>query len=342
MSGKVVVLGSGAAGLNAALKLSKKGVNTVLVAEDKHHADPEKLHRTLEKDIEGLSIDLGVFLEDTDVKFVEDEIENIDGEKKVVETSEEVFEYDNLVVALEGDISRPDFSIEYTENFYRPKSAVKAAEKLEDSEKVAVIGSGIKGVQTASYLNLENFVVTLIDERTRPLPRENEEASKKLLNYLNSSGLGFRGGSTVKEITNYGIEFKDDSEVEFDAVIWCGGLEASQLVKDAFNCGSKGLEVNRGLSAPEFDGVYAAGASADIERTDFYGRARQGKLIADNITSDTEILKQYKPSGYRTLDIGNTGLLISGDKAYLNRLIPLISRYRSRKYSLNLGKQKIF
>lgn len=339
MSRRVVVAGGGAAGLNAALKLSREGLRPVLVDTEKHHTNTDRLHRVVEKSLKDISIDLEDFLKKTRIRYVNSSIKEYRPEEKTLETEEETLEYDNLVLAVPGEPEKQDFSLEYTENFYTPRAAEEAAETLHDSSEIAVIGAGRRGAAVASYLELKGYNTTVVEKKTRPLPGENSEASEELLEYFNKAGVGFKGGSKVKEIANYGIEFEDGIETEYDAVIWCGGLQTSEQVQDAFDCGSEGLEVNQGLSAPEHEGVYATGAC--VNETSFHDEIRQGRLVAGNITSGNEMLDQYKPSKRRFVRIGRKGLMMDGERAFLTRIGGLYPVYRDRKYFAGLKYQRL-
>ncbi len=340
MSRRVVVAGGGAAGLNAALKLSREGLRPVLVDTEKHHTNTDRLHRVVEKDLEDISINLEDFLKKTRIRYVDSRVEEYRPDEKVVETEDESLEYDNLVLAVPGETGEQDFSLEYTENFYTAEASMEAAEALEDSGEVAVIGAGRKGSTVASYLEMKGYNTTVVERKTRPLPGENSEASEELLSYFNKAGVGFRGGSTVKEIANYGIEFEDGIETEYDAVIWCGGLKCSEQIKEDFDCGSEGLEVNQGLSAPEHDGVYATGACIE-GRHSFHEEIRQGRLVAENITSGKEMLKQYNPSKRKFMRVGKKGLMMDSERAFLTRLGGLYPVYRDGKYFTGLKYQRL-
>jgi len=213
MSEKIVVTGTGPAGVSAALSLSARGFETVLIG-DKRYFNGDDLYCLGDFDY----IDLEALLKKTSVKFVEDAIEAYRPVEKIVETSEDEVTYDTLVVAERGVPDIPEFSMEYMNNFSSPEAREKALEELEEG-KVAVIGAGIEGVKTGTFLQSEGYDTALIDSSTRPLKEESEDVSKRFLNFFNKTDLSFRGGSNVKEVTSYGIEFEDGDELEVENVI---------------------------------------------------------------------------------------------------------------------------
>ncbi|WP_414837419.1 NAD(P)/FAD-dependent oxidoreductase [Candidatus Nanosalina sp. VS9-1] len=343
MDKDTVVAGGGAAGLNAALELARRGLEPVLISRNSRHTYRNALHHMISGgDLESLSIDLKEFLDGTPVEFVEEEIEGFDPEKKEVETAEQSFSYENLVVALGNQASSDIPGLDYTEDFYTGENARQAVESLEDAEKVAVVGAGRKGVQVAGELHKNGYDVTLVDSSTRPLPRESSEASKKLLEVFNEEDLSFRGGSTVRELTGYGIEFEDGSELEVDEVIWCGGLSCNEVVQRDFNCGDEGLEVNRGLSATGFDGVFAAGGCSNLEDRSFGSAVKQGRHAAKNIAESSKLLEEYEPGELKLFSMGKYGVYIRNERCHISRATGLLTRYQHRKYLLDLRRQGFF
>ena len=339
-----IVAGGGAAGLNAALELADRGLKPVLISRSSRHTYSNALHRLVGNgtEIEDISLDLEEFLEDTPVKFVQEDIQEFRPEEKEVETDEESYSYENLVLALGNKLADPVSGLEDAENFYSGENSVEAVEGLEDADEVAVIGSGRKGVQVAGKLHEKDFDVSLIDSSTRPLPKESSKASKKVLQLFNDIDLSFRGATTVKEITSYGVVLEESGEADFDSVIWCGGLSAPEIVQENFGCGEKGVEVNKGLSATDFEGVYAAGGCADIGSDSFSEAVNQGRHVAKNISSSSELLDEYKESVRKVFSAGSYGIYIRNDSVYVNRLIGSLIDFQAKKYFTGLKKRKLF
>mgnify|MGYP006288037793 CR=1 FL=1 len=330
MSEKIVVTGTGPVGLSAALDLSIKGFETVLVG-DKRHYNRDDLYSSGEIDF----LDLEALLEKSDIEFVDENVEAYRPKEKIVETSEDDITYDTLVVAERGSIESPGFSLDYTDNFYSPEAREEALDNLKEG-KAAVIGAGLEGTKIGTFLQSNGYDTTLIDSSTRPLKDESEDVSKRFLNFFNRTDLSFRGGSEIKEITSYGIEFKNDKELEIENMIWAGSLSASEVVQKAFKCGKNGINVNRGLSASGFDSVYAGGESADVEETDFYGKASQGRLIAENISNNSELLEKYSTEKSKLFKAGKHGVMIKNDKAYIHKALTYLVKARKVKYRIKL------
>jgi len=330
MSEKIVVTGTGPLGLSAVLDLSIKGFETVLIG-DKRHYNRDDLYSSREIDF----LDLEAFLEKSDIEFVNENVEGYRPKEKIVETSEEDITYDALVVAERGNIENSGFSLDYTDNFYSPEAREEALENLEDG-KVAVIGVGLEGTKIGTFLQSKGYDTALIDKSTRPLKDESEDISKRFLNFFNRTDLSFRGGSEIKEITSYGMEFKNGKELEIENMIWAGSLSAPDTVQKAFECDKNGIKVNRGLSASGFESVYAGGESADVEETDSYGKASQGRLIVENISNNSELLEKYSPRNSKLFKAGKYGVLIKNDKAYIHKALTYLAKARKVKYRIKL------
>lgn len=336
--------GGGAAGLNAALELADRGLKPVLISRNNQHTYTNALHRLVndKTDLDDVSIDLEEFLEDTPVKFVKEEIEDFRPEEKEVKTGEDTYSYRNLVLALGNEVKNPVPGMENAENFYSRENSVEAVEGLEEAEKVAVVGAGRKGVQIAGELHENDYELSLIENSTRPLPKESSKASKKVLQLFNVIDLSFRGATTVKEVTSYGVILEESGEVDFDSVIYCGGLSAPKIVQENFSCGEEGVEVNRGLSATDFDGVYAAGGCADIDSGSFSEAVKQGRHAAKNIASSSELLDEYEEGGRKVFSAGSYGIYIRNNSVFINRLIGSLERFQAKKYFVGLKKRKFF
>lgn len=335
MSRKIVVTGTGPVGLSAALDLSIKGFETVLVG-DKRYYSRDDLYSTGELDF----IDLEDLLDDTDIEFIDEEVEAYRPREKIVETSEDDITYDNLVVSERGSIERSGLGLDYTDNFYSPEARKKALDNIKDGE-VAVIGAGLEGTKIGTFLQSNGYETALIDKSTRPLKDESEKVSQRFLNFFNKTDLSFRGGTEIKEITSYGLEFKNGKELEIDNIIWAGDLSAPETVIKAFECGKNGIKVNKGLSASGYESVYAGGESADTEKTGFYGKINQGRLIAENISKNSELLEKYSSKSNKLLKTGEYGSLIKNDKAYIYKALTYLIKSRKIRHRFLL-KLKTF
>ena len=345
MSERVVVAGGGLSGLGAAVNLDSRGFDVLLIDRSREHvfkpALPELIRgRVSEEDIK---FDLDHYLKNTDVEYTKEEIHGFNPEDKIVESEIGEYSYDYLVVALGAERKSPSFSLKYADDFYSLESAREACEKVEEAGSAVVIGSGRHGIEVSSELHRKGLKTTIVDRSTRPLPEHNEKASRKMLNFLNREEISFMGGKEVIEITNYGIELEDGQEVDKDMVVWCGGLEAPDIVQESFETGDEGIKVNRGLSAVNFDDVYAVGHCADDEFDNSAGNTiSQGVHVAKNISDGENLLEDFKPSkGIEIVSGGNSGFLLTNENLFGSRTFRLAKDLSLKFYFLNLKRRRL-
>jgi NADH dehydrogenase len=344
MAEKVLVAGGGFAGLNCALELDSEKFDVTLVDEDGTHVFRPGLIELIRDrfDVEGVTLDLEDFLEDTGIDFLEAEVEEFSPDVKAVETSEGSLDYDYLVVALGSEKHEPGFSLQYAEDFYSLDAAEQAVERFEDDEKIAVIGSGYTGVEVASEMNEAGKEVQVIDDSTRPMPSAPEKASHTVLDYFNEAGVKFMGGKEVEIVTNYGVELADGTEVNADRVVWCGGLEPADESRKSLDGSSEGVDVNDGLSATGYEDVFVAGDSADSGFMKTAQNAeKQGIHVAKNINSGGAILEEFDPgTSPVVVSMGDTGMLVWNGRVVKNRFFRFLKGMILRFYFLNLWRRK--
>ena len=338
MSERVVVAGGGMSGLAAAEELEKQGFEVYVIDEDSEHVYRPSLPSIINgKDLEKIRFDTEKILENSEINLIEETIESFDTEGKTVETSEDSYSYDYLVVGLGGEIRDSDFSLTLTGDFYTLESAKNTSNALEGVDSAVIIGSGYVGVEAALRMDSRDIDVTLVDSSTRPLSEEDPKVSEKVLEILNKREISFMAGKKVDSAHDYGVEFKDGKDKESDIVIWCGGIQASKVVQENFKTGTEGLKVNKGLSAVNFESVYAIGKSADTEGGSRALEAiKQGRLAAKNISKKEGLLEDYERSdGYRYICSPNSGVLVRNNSAFSSNLVNLLGildelRYRGK------------
>jgi NADH dehydrogenase len=345
MGERVVVAGAGFAGLNSALMLDSKGFDVLLIDRQHRHVFRPGLIELIRGRVleDSITLDLDRFLKGTGVEYTREEIDSIDPEEKAVHADIGDYSYDYLVLALGSEMKEPDFDLKYTEDFYSLENAKEAVEESEEADSAAIIGSGYTGVEIGTELHQKGLEVTVVDESTRPMPVSNEKSSHVALDNFNSSGISFRGGNRVEEVTNYGVELEDGSEIEVDMVVWCGGLQASKTVQKSFDTDINGIKVNSGLSALEYEDVFAAGDVTDDSFTDTAQIAeKEGVHVAKNIYRGGELLEDFSPGRNPILvSLGNTGMLVTEDSAYQSRFFRFMKDMVIRYYFFNVRKRKL-
>jgi NADH dehydrogenase, FAD-containing subunit len=323
MTNEVVVAGGGFSGLGAALKLDRKGHDVTLVDEDgSHEFIPGIIDRIRGRKDEDVNIlELDEFLEDTAVDLREESVTRFVPEEDVVETSKGRINYDDLVVALGGVTFEPFELGDGVEKFYKEEDAERVVSRLDSGDSVVIVGGGYVGIELAGELAESDHDVTVVDAATRPMSNSRDEVSRKVVDYMNDSGIAFRGDKRVEEAHEDMVIFEDGTSEEGDLVVWAGGISANPVVQECFDCGRQGMPVNNGLASTDHDNVYGLGDCADTGQIKTAHNAMtQAGVVAENVDrSGSEELEQLsEEKKIIDLSLGDTGLFIFGDRSYKN------------------------
>lgn len=346
---KIVVVGGGFAGVKAALELSKKQIGSITLISDLpyflHHAT---LYSTAtgKNDAESVIPLETIFEKHTNVRLIQDKIEQIDTDAKVLRGKHGNYHYDTAVLGLGSVTSYFNLS-GMAKHAYGIKSLQEVTEfqdhihdevvrnKLD--KEYFVIGAGPTGVEFAAALNiyLKNLKslyrlkstrsrVTIVEAAPRVLPTMSTTASRLSLRQLKKQG--------IRVLTNHKVSALADDTITIEGksystrtAIWTSGVSNNPFFArnhDHFELTPQGrVQVNPYLqAAPD---VYVIGDNSAIEKHHMALPAfRQAKVAAKNIarSATNRPLRAYKaatlPYG---LPIGNywgyvewAGLYVSG------------------------------
>lgn len=343
MSERVVVAGGGMSGLAAAERLEKEGFEVLVIDENSEHVYRPSLPSIINgKSPEDISFNIEKILESSGIRLMEESIEHFDPDEKVVVTSEGDYSYDYLVVGLGREMNEPSFSLSLAGDFYSIESAKNTTNAVEETDSAVIVGAGYIGVEVALRLNSRDIDVTLVDSSTRPLSEEGHGVSESILELLNDREITFKAGRHVVSAHDYGVEFEGGEDVESDLVIWCGGIQAPEIVQRDFNTNQNGIKVNKGLSAVDFENVYAVGRSADIEgNSRALESIKQGEKAAENISKEEGLLNDYENTGgFRYICSPNSGVLIRNDYALAGRHANALGRIDELRYRNRIWRRK--
>ena len=252
---KVVILGAGFGGLNAARALAGKAEVTVV---DRHNFQTF-LPLLYQVSTAGLAADHVVHpvrgaLRKTNIKFRMGSPISIDHKNKSVKLdSSEVLEFDHLIVAL-GSVTA-DFGVPgVTEHGLGMKSVSEAIQiraevmrrfedlcRFEDETRlsIAVVGGGPTGVEMAGALAelkrgplhndmahaAEHIDIYLIEAGPRILPMFTEKLSARATHDLQRLGVHVRTNTAVREIKSRQIVLKEGEPIPAEVTIWAAGVK---------------------------------------------------------------------------------------------------------------------
>ncbi|SFR70924.1 NADH dehydrogenase [Halogeometricum rufum] len=294
MSTQVVVLGSGYAGTGAVKRLEEElGPDAELtwVSENDYHLVLHEVHRC----IRDPSAESKVAIPIDDIKapeteFVKGHVENVDVDERTVELEDGEVDYDYLLVCLGsatafyGIDGLEEYSLELKslDDAREIHSDVKAAAEdasQDDPAKVIVGGAGLSGIQTAGEIaeyrdeQRAPIDITLVEGLDEVFPGNDRELQGALRKRLEALDIDILTGEFISKVDEENVylgggEDEDPDELDYDVLIWTGGITGQKEVAEA-NV-EKDERSNRIFTEPDFrtsdERVFAVGDSALVEQ----------------------------------------------------------------------------
>ena len=235
--------------------------------------------------------------------------------------------YDHLVLALGSvpDYKGLDDVREFAFDFKTLQDAMEIrnhviscferADRTEDPEVRAslvtfvIAGAGFAGAELAGALNdfvngilvyypnvpPEEVTVTVVHSRDRIMPELSEPLAAYALDRMRERGVGFRLSTYVEgaDVDAGTVSLTTGETIRTETVVWTAGNRPDPLV-ESLNVPQEetgAISVDRFLSLPEYEGVWAAGDCAAVPDTATGGRypntaehaIRAGQVLADNV-----------------------------------------------------------
>lgn len=302
---KIVILGAGYAGVEAAKVLNKRfknddSVKITLINQNPYHTLLTELHEIAghRTEKESVMVDLYQVFKSTKVELVTDKIIAVDQENQVLTSSTANYEYDYLILGVGSEPAY--FGVEgVKENaftIWSLKDALKIRHHIEDifqkarEEKdkakrkklltIIVAGSGFTGVEVVGELmewkkilcaqhDIDEKEVTLYNVEAMPniLPILKPNLQKKALRYMERKGVKVLTGAAIIKATQDGIVLKDGTEIETGTLIWTCGVQGNSFcVQTGFTEGKRcRVLVNDYLQTIDKENIYAVGDIAYYE-----------------------------------------------------------------------------
>ncbi|WP_297456589.1 FAD-dependent oxidoreductase [Persephonella sp.] len=346
---KVVVLGGGIAGAEAAIALRKEGFQVKLVSDrDSLFVYPISIWiPTGEKSPEDVQIPLKNIADAHGFEVEIDKVVSISGKEFYYETEKKgkQTDFDYMVIAL-GQTKLKHKGIENTLSVCgSPKEIIEIKNRLENlinqgSGKIAFgFGGNPKAPEAVRggpvfevMFNIHNhlkklgvrdkFEITFFAPMPKPGARLGEKALKMMDMMFKNMNIKKITGKKIKEFTPSSVILEDDSIIEADLIVFTPAGDGHPVIKnsDLPQTETGFLKIEDTCQVKGFENIYAIGDSASIEGPDW--RAKQGHLAevmaratAHNIAIK-EGLKTGKPEGYKEhinimclMDTGNGGAL---------------------------------
>lgn len=305
MKPRVVILGGGFAGLNAARSLEKAPVEVVLVDRENYHLFQPLLYQVATAALNPSDIAYplrSALRRQNNASVLLAEAMEVEVENSRVVLDNGAIGYDYLIVATgaahsyfgndQWSNSAPGLKTveDALEIRRRIFLAYEAAEREDDAEarrawlRFVVVGAGPTGVELAGALaeigrqtieegyrrvDRKLIEVLLIEGVDRVLPAYSPESSRNAQRQLEELGVQVILESFVTDIDDEGLSI-GDRRIETRTVLWAAGVQASKLAASLGAPLDKAgrVEVAPDLSLPGHPNMFVVGDLAHVPRRD--------------------------------------------------------------------------
>ena len=302
---KVVIVGGGFVGINAAKILSRsKIIQLTIIDRSNHHLFQPLLYQVATAGLSPAEIAVPIrslFSERENVHVVKDEILSVYANKNIAKGKYGEYDYDYLIMAAgathnyfgkeEWEINAPGLKTlaQATEIRKRIMNAFEKAEIEENTEECkklltfVVVGGGPTGIELAGAIGeMTRFTlardfrrinpkftrIILLEASNRILSSFDETLSSIATRDLESIGVQVWTQSMVSKVTKDFVEVGNE-KIFSSTVIWAAGVKASKIGQsmntDLDQLGR--IKVKKDLSLPKYKNVFVAGDQAC-----FYGK----------------------------------------------------------------------
>lgn len=306
---RVVIVGAGFGGLNAARALAKAPVQITIIDRKNHHTFQPLLYQVATAGLspgEIASPVRSIFRRYKNVEVLMAEVTGIDPERRVVKTSETAVPYDNLILAAgvrHAYFGRDDWEplapgLKTIEDALEIRRRVLLAFELAERHAAAgkpttpmnfvVVGAGPTGVELAGtlaeitrYAVVHDFRsidpasahIVLLEGGPRVLPAYAEDLSRSAQKQLHRLGVEVHTSTMVTQIEPGAVHF-GETRLPAAVVLWAAGVAASPLGKNL------GAPIDRAgrvlvqpdLSLPDHPEIFVIGDLAALKN-------EQGKML---------------------------------------------------------------
>lgn len=263
-----------------------------------------------------------------DVEFLQDEVVDIDLERKcvVLRHAPTPIPYDAVSLDI-GSKSRGLDDIPGAREYSIPTRPIsKLVQRIQDAEmmlgessRVVVVGGGAAGIELAMSIRGrwgpllgDQLHVTLLDAGEELLPMESRQCRESLDQALKGRRVEVRHRCQVEEVTSSHVKLESGESIPYTHCIWAAGAAAHSLAgalqQRGLAVSDRGwIRVNANLQSVSHSNVFAAGDCCTLEglsdgrppppKAGVYA-VRAGPVLSENLPSflqSNEHLESYNP-----------------------------------------------
>ncbi|MFU8844330.1 MAG: NAD(P)/FAD-dependent oxidoreductase [Bacteroidales bacterium] len=346
---RIVIAGSGFAGLKLARKLMGKGFQIILIDKNNFHQFQPLLYQVATAGLEPSAISFPlrkVLQKATDVHFRIAELVKVDASKNEVITNIGRIKYDYLVLAMGAKTNF--FGQHEIEHFaLSMKSASDAIlirnsilehfeqalletdpKKIEQYLNIILVGGGPTGVELAGALaemrkyifpkdypelDLSKMRIAIYEAAPRVLAGMSEQASERALSYLQKLGVEVHLRTRVEHYNGSCIRLSNGSTISSKTVIWSAGVKANSVegfTPENFGRGGR-IIVDRQNRVKGHKNVFALGDISQMETPKYpHGHPQVAQVaLQQGRTLARNLLKSKKGKGEEDFEYFDKGSL---------------------------------
>lgn len=299
MSKRIIIAGSGFAGLWAALAAQRaihlasqeQNIEVLMVSPSPNVGIRPRLYEAV---LENMNPDISELLSVVGVKFLAGWVNKINADQQTIEVSttdgsKQTLSYDRFILATGSTTFMPPISglTEYGFSL----STLEDAEKLDQHLKnlankpanaarntVVVAGGGLTGLETVtemperlrSILGATDVRVVLVDSSTEIGAAMGDQAATVIREALSELGVEGKAGLRVTALDASGVTLSNGEKIESETVIWTAGMRAnpltSQVTGEKDNLGR--ILGDAYLHAPEAKNIFVTGDTVKVPTDD--------------------------------------------------------------------------
>ncbi|MEW2614363.1 FAD-dependent oxidoreductase [Streptomyces sp. NPDC047880] len=251
---RVVVIGTGLAGVRLARRLGELGTPALLIGEEEHRP----YNRVLLAEVLAGRYSPEVIALPAPARIMRGRVVGVDREQRTVACADgTVIAYDRLVLATGSNAVLPPLRGLFTENHELPEG-VHAFRTMDDclglsksvraGARAVVVGGGLLGVSAARALALRGAQVVLAQQSERLMERQLDPAASKLVQrHLTDLGVEVHTECRVRDVRCVGgavrsVEMADGYALDADLVVVACGVHPRVGLAQA-----AGLDVRKGV-----------------------------------------------------------------------------------------------
>lgn len=258
----IVIVGAGFGGLRTAMLLGKRikrkrltdRYKIVLIDKNGYHIYTPLLYEaaTMAKETANypeikslIAYPVSDLIKGLPIQFIQNEVTGIDLIKGFVycqsfEITHEELKFDYLVLAPGSEtnyfnipgLEENSFTLKGLTDALKIRNAALEELSVKKIPRILIGGGGSTGVELAGELKewQPNISIGIVESSPNILPGFEPNVRERVTNRLNKLKIDLLTGKTISEAYKNKLAMKDGSSMNFDVLIWCGGVKASKLI----------------------------------------------------------------------------------------------------------------